>query len=838
MKRFLLYFSMSVLWFSSIYAQKLTLTELTILCSKKNWKDVNQTLLTKKWTYYDSEKGSTYKYNTITWSFNKDNYSDKAQAWFYLFTYEGYPNKISYSVFNKESYSIILNSISSAGFKLIDSEIEDNQIISTYRNTQYTLEISTEKRTDDDWSERSTTAYRITLIKKAGIYDPDNGKKTDTYYNGTTKAEYTLVNGRLNGLFKKYYENSNLQKTGSFVNGIENGLFKEYDEDGNIEAEYSMSNGELNGSLKTFYSNGKLKKSGFYIKANEHGNFIEYDENGNKEAEYVMANGMKNGILKIYKEGRIHVSTTFKDDVRNGQHIEYYYNDEIGKLQFKQIGDYLNDEKNGTWKLCLVEQDNSERVLTFKNYSSDIKNGQFQEVKGDSLIIGNYRNDKLHGEYKIYIDLLKMLLGDMIRTDTANLILIADGNYYENEKSGYWKNYDLTKTLISEGRFSNGQETGEWKYYYTNWTDGKGGNMPYSKQLFLIQNFSNGKLDGKSTRYSYLNEEEHPCSEIDENKNPLDTCKRFVYQKVFESSYYKYDILNGPFELRDSLNEINTKGNFKDGLKDGEWMHRYSYKDINEEIYFIYQKGNYIKDKREGKWIQYYTENNIVKSFNYKNGKLHGEYTEWNNQNKLKEKKQFNYGKLTELITYDSLGVNPKNKYEIYDEKYNSYKCRRTEYYNDNTSVSQEYWIKKEKDIDHNWFELTFLLAINPKSSDGNNGYKDGEFKLFNTTSQPVVTGKYYKKDKIGLWTFYYYNQNVKIESNFAQDKLTDENYLTQNEELFSGEFVYFDDENGIKEVRKIKDGLRNGKTTYIDIKTGKIIKKENFKMGYLKIVY
>lgn len=835
MKRFLLYFTITVLCNLNLYSQKLTLTDLTTLCNKKNWEDVNQSLLAKKWTYYDSEKGSTYKYNTITWSFNKDYYSDKAQAWFYLYTYEGYPNKISYSVFNKESYSLIQNSISSAGFKLVNSEIEDNQVISTYSNTQYTLEISTEKRTDDDWSERSTTAYRITLIKKAGIYDPDNGEKTDTYYDGTIKAEYSLVNGKLNGNFKTYYENGNLKKTGNYINGVESGLFKEFDEYGNLEAEYSMTNGELNGSLKTFYSNGKLKKSGYYLKGKEHGNFIEYDENGNKEAEYVMANGMKNGVLKIYEDGKLDVTTTFKDDIRNGQRIEYYYNDETDKLQLKQIGDYLNDEKNGTWKFVFVEENNSERVLSFENYSSDVKNGQFQEVKGDSLIIGNYRNDKLHGDYKVYLDFSRMLLGGVIRTDTANLTLIADGSYYEDEKSGYWKQYDITGTLRSEGRFSNGQETGEWKYYYTNFSDNKNGSMPYSKQLYLVLNYVDGKLDGKSTRYSYLEEEDYPCSETDENKNPLDTCKRMVYQKILETTFYKNDKRNGPFELRDSINEIIAKGNFKDDLKDGEWLHRYSDKDINEEIYFIYQKGNYTKDKRDGRWIQYYNEDKIAKTFNYRNGELHGDFIEWNNQNKPSEKKQFNYGKLTELITYDSLGINQKNRYEIYNENYNSYKCRKTEYYSDKTSASQEYWVKKEKDIDHNWFELTFLLAINPKFSDGTTGYKDGEFKLFNSTNQPIVTGKYYKKDRIGFWTFYYYDQNVKIESNFVQDERIDEKYLTLNGELFSGEFIYFDDENGIKEERKIKDGLRNGKTFYIDIKTGKTIKKESYKSGILK---
>lgn len=353
--------------------------------------------------------------------------------------------------------------------------------------------------------------------------------------------------------------------------------------------------------------------------------------------------------------------------------------------------------------------------------------------------------------------------------------------------------------------------------------------------MYLVQNYTNGKLEGKSTRYSYLNEEEYPCSETDENKNPLDTCTRYIYQKVLETAFYKNGKLNGPFEIRDSLNEVYAKGSFKDDLKDGEWFHRYTDNDFFEGTsYFIYQKGNYTKDKREGKWIQYYTEGKISETFNYKNGELHGEYIDWNQFNKPREIKQFNNGKLTELITYDSLGVKPKNKFEMYDNKYNSYKCRRTEYFEDGY-MSQEYWFKKEEEINHNFFELTFLIATSKKLSDGTTAYKDGDFKVFNSDNQPVITGKYYKEDKIGLWTFYYYDQKVKIESNFTQDKRNDEKYFTLNGDLFSGDFIYNDEENGIKEERKIKDGLRNGKTVYIDTKTKKTIKKESYKNGELK---
>lgn len=837
MKQIILNIIFTTFCCSITYSQKLSLTDLTNLCNKKNWEDVNQTLLAKNWTYYDSEKGSTHKYSTITWSFNKENYSDKAQGWFYLYTYEGYPNKISYSVFNKESYSLIQNSISSADFKLVNSEIKDNAIISTYSNANYTLEISTEKREKSDYhlENKSFTAYTIIIIKKAGIYDTDNGKKTDYYYGDVVKAEYSLLNGKINGKVKTYHNNGKLKLIGFYTNGIKNGLFKEYDVNGILETEYSMSNGEFNGALKAYYSNGRLKKASNFLKGKEDGNFVEYDEYGNIESEYVMANGMKNGVMKIYKDGKIDVSTTFKDDIRNGQRVEFYYNEETGKLKLKYTGEYIDNEKNGVWKLFFVGEDNTERLLTYENFTKGLKNGLFQDTKGDSLIVGSYKNDELHGEYKIYRDFVRSLFGGVINTDISKLTLTSEGSYFEGLQSGYWKYYDFTGALRREGRFSIGEETGEWKYYYSNWGDGKGGNMVYANQLYLVENYSNGKLDGKSIRYSNLKEEEYSCYEIDENKSPLDTCKRFVFQKILETAFYKKGKLNGPFEVRDSINEIIVKGNFKDDLKDGEWLQRYSDKDFNDENYFIYQKGNYVEGKRDGKWIQYYTEGKTAATFNYKLGELHGEYILWNHFNKPSKKKQFNNGKLTALTTYDSLGGNLINKYEIYDENYNSYKCRKTEFYSDNTSSSQEYWVKKEKDIDHNWFELNFLIAIEKTFSDETKGHKEGEFRLFNSNNQPIVTGKFYKEDRIGLWTFYYYDQNVKIESNFTADKRVDEKYLNLNGGLFSGEFGYFDNDNGIKEERKIKDGLRNGKTVYSYTKTKRTIKKEIYKNGVLK---
>ncbi len=815
------------------YGQKVSLNDLTNLCNKTRWEDVNQTLLSKNWTYYDSEKGSTYKYNTITWSFNKDYFSDKAEGWFYLYTYEGLPNKISYSVFNKESYALIQNSLTNAGFKLVNSLIEDNEVISAYANSSYKLTISTEKRVDSDWSDRSTTAYRITLIKKESIYDPDNGKKKDFYYGDVVQAEYTLLNGKLNGKLTVYHENSKVKKTGYYTNGVENGIFKEYDERGNIEAEYSMSNGELQGTLKTYYTNGNLKKSGNYVKGKEDGDFTEYDEDGTKAADYVMANGLKNGVLKIYQNGKIDVSTTFKDDFKNGQRIEYYYNDETGKLELKKIEEFLEDQKNGTWKLFYIENNNTGRLLKFENYIKDVKSGPFQDISGDSLIIGSYKDEKLHGECKIYIDVSRMILGGIISTDISDLNLIAEGSYLANLKSGYWKYYDYTKTLMSEGQYSKGLRTGNWNYYYSKLTNDDGNEVEYSGQLYLVESYLDGKLNGKSTRYSYLEEEEYSCADEEMNNYSSDTCSKMICKKVLKTAYYLNDQLDGPYELLDSNSDLVSKGFYKNGLKESEWLERYIDEGINNEIFFVYQKGNYIKGNREGEWIQYVLKDKISETFNYKNGELHGEYILWNLNDKPQERKQFSSGKLTKLITYDSIGLKPTFMYEIYDQKSVSYKCRRTEYL-DSGYTSQEYWVKIEGDINHYLFQLLFELSV-VNQYDHTAMYKDGEYKLCNGKNQPIVTGKFFKEDKIGVWISFFYDQNVKIEYRFTNDKVDSEKYLDLNGKLYSGNFIYYDEENEIKEVRKIKDGLRNGNTVYMDLNTDKKIKKESYKNGVLK---
>jgi antitoxin component YwqK of YwqJK toxin-antitoxin module len=812
-------------------AQKLTLADLSNLCNKKNWEDVNQILLSKNWSYYDSQKGSSSEYNTISWSFNKEEYSDKAQGWFYLYTYDDFPNKVVYSVFNKESYNLIQNSLSSNGFNLTKSEIEDNKVISTYSNQNYNLQISTSKHEDSEWSSRSFTAYSITLIKKAGIYDPDNGNKTVYYDDGTTiSAEYNLKNGNLHGPLKVYYQNGNIKKTGTYLNGKENGLFREYNEDGIIYVEYFMKDGVKNGAFKSFYNNGHIKSEGSCINGKENGSFREYTENGDLQATYTELNAEYNGLLTVYENGKISKKVNYLNGIKEGAYTELNYGDN-DSLFLEYSGVYNNGMKEGVWTLCLHKGDKKE-IAGFTTYKNDIKDGKFKSAEGDSLIFGSYINDKLEGDYIVYKDIRRTFFGQLIQTDSTGLDIESKGHYFQGKRSGNWVFYFFGQK-IKEGRYVNDLKEGEWKYYYPNYADAKGNNINFSGKLFLTKTYQSDKLYGKSVRYSYLDKVRINCDTIvNKAVNPLDTCTKDICVKVFESSFYKNDSLYGPYCYKDSTGTLRLEGNYINNKKEGKWIVSHVNAGVEGKKYIVYEEGDYKDDLKEGKWIEYVTKDYIWNEANYKYGKLNGTYYRYNKNKKPIEIREFEENNLKSISVYDTIKTSIVRKFEILSETDGFIKVRSIVHTNDSI-ISIDYHMNKSAPVlDPDLFEvyMGMLLEID---SIGENIYPDGVLTLADSKNNIIMTGNRLKEDRIGLWKFNYPDKNVQIQIEYNKGKSVAEKYFVFNsDQLFSGTFEYVDNERNIKEERKIKNGYRNSKTIYKDIKTGKTIKIEKYEEG------
>jgi|26BtaG_2_1085354.scaffolds.fasta_scaffold00502_1 antitoxin component YwqK of YwqJK toxin-antitoxin module len=113
----------------------------------------------------------------------------------------------------------------------------------------------------------------------------------------------------------------------------------------------------MDGLLKVYYENGQLKKTGTYSNGLANGKFIEYDENGDKSFEYIMSKGNKNGKLTAYENNEVSYTSFYKNDIRNGEYLAFYYNKETGELDLKLIGSYLDGEKEGLWRLVYIDKE-------------------------------------------------------------------------------------------------------------------------------------------------------------------------------------------------------------------------------------------------------------------------------------------------------------------------------------------------------------------------------------------------------------------------------------------------------------------------------------------------
>ena len=105
-----------------------------------------------------------------------------------------------------------------------------------------------------------------------------------TYYkSGKLRSEVFELNGKKNGIYKEYYENSceNMSSTDSFgqlfyicsyIDGKFHGEFKSYHKNGQLNDICSYIDGKKNGEAKTYDHNGRLCDICSYIDGKE----VEY----------------------------------------------------------------------------------------------------------------------------------------------------------------------------------------------------------------------------------------------------------------------------------------------------------------------------------------------------------------------------------------------------------------------------------------------------------------------------------------------------------------------------------------------------------------------------------
>lgn len=808
------------------YSQKITIAELFSICNKGNWDEVNEYLLNKGWEYHQSSKGDDEHYNTITWSFNKEYDSEKAQGWFYLYTYQGMPNKVGYSFSNKASYNLIKSGISTAGLKLIDNSIEDNELISNYSGLTFLVTLKTSKtEIEDSYSDnRSVTMHFITVIKKAGVYDTENGLKKFYDSSGNLETEYTLKNSKINGSAKSYFPNGNTKVIATFVNGVKNGLSKEFNEDGSISAEYNYLQDSLNGSCK-FYSNGKISKTGFFCNGKKCGKFVEFNDDGAKKAEYTMENDDIEGLVRVFEDNLLVKEYNIHNGQNDGILNEFVY-DENHKLTLKVLGNFKDDKRNGLWATLRIVNGKVTDTLAYTSYLNDIKNGPFLEyTNSDTLESGTYKMGMLNGNFKRQIKQSFYWGGDT-NNEISSFVNESEGKYNNGKKNGKWTYYILLGIKSEEGNYEDDLKTGKWIEYMTM--------GDHANEIWKETNYKKGKEDGISKNYF-----------INSSYKSSDSSIAFINYPVVETFTFSNGLKNGEYTFKDSTGMLVSKGNYSSDFKSGLWLDcEYINNEVGQSI-VLYKKGNYDSGKKNGVWVEYINENEIIEKQSYLNGELDGELIRFNENKKPSEVFHFTHDQLNSIDEYDSLGNKIYYKYKINFISNKVISCSLTTIENNISRTCGFQYISSMSDFNYYLFDSDFKES----TSDTNNiitdniylindkGWKrEGVYEIIDLiTNDTIKTGYFKNNKKDGQWKYFYHDVDTYMTQDYSSGYEGIEKYFSlKNNRPLSGKFELKYPNKKIKCVFKISDGLRDGKSKYYDEK-GNEIAIEKYDKGILQ---
>ncbi len=357
---------------------------------------------------------------------------------------------------------------------------------------------------------------------------------------------------------------------------IPNGYNKFYYENGQVSSEGQMVNGKPDGYWRTYYENGTLKSEGNRKDFKLDSLWKFYDENGKVILEINYKDDKKNGIRKTINAREI-IDETFVDDVKQGL-TTYYYPD--GHI--RQTIPFVNGLENGV----AMEYNSEGTVIGLVEYKKGF-------VVNRERINRKDNNGLKQGPWKFFFD---------------NCQVRLEGNYTNDERNGYFKEYDKNGNLLSVSKYINGipqenvAEIADLDIRTDYYPNGR---------VKTVASYKNNIPEGIRREYD-------ESGEIDKAyifRNGVITGEGILTENGVKQGTWKEYFNNGT---------LLAEGKYQNGKKTGEW--KYYYPEGSLE-----QVGNYnAAGNPDGTWKWYYPDGNLLCDENYFDGRRDGHYVEYN----------------------------------------------------------------------------------------------------------------------------------------------------------------------------------------------------------------
>lgn len=226
-----------------------------------------------------------------------------------------------------------------------------------------------------------TGKLRVSANYKNGVLE---GEFKAYYPNGNLQGEVNYVNGEMNGDFKEYHENKKIRLSGSYKNSLQEGEWKSYLEDGTLESIINYKDGELHGIKEDYYKNGNVWTRQEFKNNDLDGVYEVYYENGNPQLKAKIKNGQTIEEQRFNHDGTLYNEQDEKivesnDEIIISENSEDFSKElEKGmKTLGKEVGNSLNSMLDATIITNLAYVD----LMSFENVEILEENLIFNDEK-------------------------------------------------------------------------------------------------------------------------------------------------------------------------------------------------------------------------------------------------------------------------------------------------------------------------------------------------------------------------------------------------------------------------------------------------------------------------
>lgn len=271
------------------------------------------------------------------------------------------------------------------------------------------------------------------------------------------------------------------------------------------------------------------------------------------------------------------------------------------------IGYFKEFDKKGNLTVFEKYEEGQIQTQAEETFFVDIRN-VFHE-NGMLKLSGGYADNKKNGVFREYDTEGKLINSYTYKMDTLTAEGIVDeSGLYQ----GNWKYYYSDGTLKAEGKYDHSLKEEEWKYYHPNGISEEKGK------------YVKGKPHGIWKWYH-------------------------INGKLHREEGFRYGREDGIIIEYDTLENVLTKGEFSEGLKNGEWF--YHVGDHTEQ-------GKYVDGEKDGDWKFVYDNGKTAFEGKYVNGLADGRHKYYYKNGRIKIEGKFKQGlKEGEWKTYNEDGI-------------------------------------------------------------------------------------------------------------------------------------------------------------------------------------